>query len=166
MAANPQAMATSTKETEMAGPAPARPLSVAALPPFSNKSSTGALKTDLLRKCSPAAAVPVTVKIPDPITAPMPNATRLQTPSYFLSRLSSSSDEAISASMLFVRRSGFMRLGLALHLTFGHLPDLLLQGAARNACGALGLGRSFLAGSALQFLPFCFVGNVLGVHSS
>ena len=53
----------------------------------------------------PAAAVPVTVKIPEPITAPIPNATRLQTPRVFLRAFPGSSDAAISASMLFVRKS-------------------------------------------------------------
>ncbi len=89
----------------MAGPAPARPLNVAALPPFSSRSSTGAFNMDLPRKCSPAAAVPVTVKIPEPITAPIPNATMLHTPSVFLRALPGSSDAAISASMLLVRKS-------------------------------------------------------------
>src|SRR5216684_2006952 len=105
MAANPQAIATSTKEMEIAGPAPARPLSVAALPPLSSRSRTGAFKTDLAAKCSPAAAVPVTVKMPEPITAPIPNAIKLHTPSDFLSRRSGSSEAAINASMLLVRRS-------------------------------------------------------------
>src|SRR5579863_8156486 len=105
MAANPHAIATSTNEMEMAGPAPARPLNVAALPPFNSKSSTGAFKIDLPRKCSPAAAVPVTVKIPEPITAPIPSAIKLHTPSDFLRHLSGSSDAAISASILLVRKS-------------------------------------------------------------
>src|ERR1700678_4253556 len=107
MAANPQAMATNTKETEMAGPAPSRPLSVDAAPRLTSRSRTGALRTDLARKCSPAAAVPVTVKMPDPMTAPTPSAIKLQTPSDFFSRRSGSSEAAIRASMLLVRRSWF-----------------------------------------------------------
>src|SRR5271169_6804398 len=101
-------MATRTKDSDIAGPAPARPVSVAALPPFSNRSSTGALKADLPRKCSPAAAVPVTVKIPEPITAPIPSAIKLQTPSVFFRARSGSSEEAISASILLQRKSWLM----------------------------------------------------------
>ena len=54
---------------------------------------------------SPAAAVPVRMKMPEPITAPMPNAVRLHGPSVLRSRLSGCSEPAISASMLRVRRS-------------------------------------------------------------
>src|SRR5579883_866691 len=180
MAAKPQAIATSTNETEMAGPAPARPLSVAALPPFKSRSSTGALRIDLPRKCSPAAAVPVTVKIPDPITAPMPRAMRLPTPSDFLSRRSGSSEEAISASMLLVRRSEDMSSGvpvralsggsayklLALRLPLGHFSDFLLHRTARNPSSALGLGSGLLARGALDLLAFCLICYVFCVHSS
>jgi hypothetical protein len=44
-------------------------------------------------------AVPMTVKIPDPITAPMPSAVSDQGPSDFLSACSGSSDSRISLSM-------------------------------------------------------------------
>src|ERR1700733_7733128 len=108
MAANPQAIATNTKETEMDGPAPSRPLKVVALAPCNNRSRTGALKIDLAKKCSPAAAVPVTVKIPDPMTAPTPSAIKLHTPSDFFSRRSGSSEAAMRASILLVRRSWFI----------------------------------------------------------
>lgn len=47
----------------------------------------------------PAIAVPMTVKIPEPITAPMPNAVSDQGPSVFFSRCSGSSDSEISLSM-------------------------------------------------------------------
>ena len=52
----------------------------------------------------PAAAVPVSVKMPEPITAPIPSAVRLQGPKVRRSFLSGSSEAAISASMLLVRK--------------------------------------------------------------
>ncbi len=47
----------------------------------------------------PAIAVPMTVKMPEPITAPMPSAVSDQGPSDFLSAFSGSSDSRISLSM-------------------------------------------------------------------
>jgi len=47
----------------------------------------------------PAMAVPTTVKIPEPITAPMPSAVSDHGPSVFLSRCSASSESEISLSM-------------------------------------------------------------------
>ena len=47
----------------------------------------------------PAMAVPTTVKIPEPITAPIPNAVSDHGPSVFFSRRSGSSDSEISLSM-------------------------------------------------------------------
>src|ERR1035437_5816607 len=40
----------------------------------------GACRTDLKLSVSPAAAVPVRMNMPEPITAPMPNAVRLHGP--------------------------------------------------------------------------------------
>jgi hypothetical protein len=51
-------------------------------------------------------------------------------------------------------------------LALRHLLHSLLHGPASDAGGALGLRSRFLALRALQLLPFCFVGNVLGIHSS
>src|ERR1700733_15566384 len=48
---------------------------------------------------SPAMAVPTTVKIPEPITAPMPNAVSDHGPSVFLRQCSGSSESRISLSM-------------------------------------------------------------------
>src|SRR6266700_2122965 len=47
----------------------------------------------------PAMAVPMTVKIPDPITAPMPRAVNDQGPSDFFSACSGSSESLISLSI-------------------------------------------------------------------
>src|SRR4051812_28163642 len=46
------------------------------------------------------------MKMPEPITAPMPNAVRLHGPRVLARRLSGSSEAAISASMLLVRSAG------------------------------------------------------------
>jgi hypothetical protein len=47
----------------------------------------------------PAIAVPITVKMPDPITAPMPSAVSDHGPRVFLRRCSASSESEISLSM-------------------------------------------------------------------
>jgi hypothetical protein len=49
--------------------------------------------------CSPEMAVPITVKMPEPMTAPMPRAVSDQGPSVFLSACSGSSESRISLSM-------------------------------------------------------------------
>ena len=71
---------------EMAGPAPGRPkVPTAWLPPMS-KSRTGAFKIDGTSNLSPAAAVPVRVKMPEPTTTPIPRAIRLPSPRDFFRR--------------------------------------------------------------------------------
>ena len=47
---------------------------------------------ELMVELRPAAAVPVRVKMPEPITAPMPRAVRLQGPSDLRRRLPGSSE--------------------------------------------------------------------------
>ena len=47
----------------------------------------------------PAMAVPITVKMPDPMTAPMPSAVSDHGPSVFFSRCSASCESEISLSM-------------------------------------------------------------------
>jgi len=56
---------------------------------------------------SPAMAVPITVKIPEPITAPMPSAVSDQGPSVFFRQCSGSSESLISLSMDLVANSCF-----------------------------------------------------------
>ncbi len=56
---------------------------------------------------SPAMAVPTTVKIPEPITAPMPSAVSDQGPSVFLRQCSGSSESLISLSIDLVANSCF-----------------------------------------------------------
>jgi hypothetical protein len=57
----------------------------------------------------PAMAVPMTVKMPEPMTAPMPRAVSDQGPSVFFSRCSGSSDSEISLSMDLHAKSWFAR---------------------------------------------------------
>ena len=59
----------------------------------------GALSIEEVSNFWPAIAVPTTVKIPEPITAPMPSAVSDHGPSVFLSRCSGSSDSEISLSI-------------------------------------------------------------------
>ena len=56
---------------------------------------------------SPAIAVPTTVKIPEPITAPMPSAVSDHGPSVFLRQCSGSSESLISLSIDLVANSCF-----------------------------------------------------------
>jgi hypothetical protein len=52
-----------------------------------------------LGSCSPEIAVPITVKIPEPITAPMPSAVSDHGPRVFFSRCSGSSESRMSLSI-------------------------------------------------------------------
>src|SRR4051812_871463 len=106
------------------------------------------------------------MKMPEPMTAPTPKAVRLQGPRLRRSLWSACSDDAISASMLCVRRSLLMEpraltlssLALCQNLHF------FLHGAAVNGGGTLGLGGRFLAGGALQLLAFFGGFNVFRIH--
>src|SRR5690348_1304506 len=94
----------------MAGPAAGRPCmrTLEVLPcrtrPIS-RSMTCACRMEGTVKFSPAAAVPVRTKMPEPMIAPMPRAVRLHGPSVFLSRCSGCSASAISLSMDFLASS-------------------------------------------------------------
>jgi len=57
----------------------------------------------------PAIAVPMTVKMPEPMTAPMPRAVSDHGPSVFFRRCSGSSDSEISLSMDLQAKSWFGR---------------------------------------------------------
>ena len=95
---------TSRNEIVMAGPAPGRPMVEAACPPLVTRSSTVACSNESTFRTFPAVAVPVTVKMPDPMTMPTPRNARLHGPSVFLRRLEGSSEDAIRSSMLLVRK--------------------------------------------------------------
>src|SRR6266568_1063995 len=97
-------MATSKNEIAMEGPAGGRPcMRTAAVPPprrkFTIISSTCACRIDGAWKYSPAAAVPVSTKMPDPMMAPMPSAVSDHGPSVFCRRWPGDSDSKISLSM-------------------------------------------------------------------
>ena len=62
-------------------------------------SATGVLTTLVIDALLPEIAVPITVKMPEPITAPMPRAVSDQGPSVFLSACSGSSESRMSLSM-------------------------------------------------------------------
>src|SRR5712692_8037742 len=53
----------------------------------------------------PAMAVPITVKIPDPMTAPIPRDVRLSQPRVFFKRRSGSSESEINRSIFLTRNS-------------------------------------------------------------
>jgi hypothetical protein len=57
------------------------------------------LRIDVVSNFSPAIAVPTTVKMPDPITAPMPSAVNETGPSVFFNACSGLSDSEISLSI-------------------------------------------------------------------
>jgi hypothetical protein len=57
----------------------------------------------------PAIAVPMTVNMPEPMTAPMPSAVSDHGPSVFFSRCSGSSESEISLSMDLHAKSWFAR---------------------------------------------------------
>src|SRR5579884_1157856 len=158
-------MATSTNERVMAGPAPGRPMVEPACTPCSMRSSTGAWRMERMFSVLPAAAVPVRIKIPEPITAPTPNAVRLQGPRLLRSRLSGSSDARISASMLRVRKSLDTSRESALPLSLHHLLHFFLHRAARHSLRALRLRGRLLARRALQLFTLLRISNVLRIHS-
>jgi len=70
-------------DSAMAGPAPGRPKEVECVNKY---SSNGALRTEETSNFSPAIAVPITVKMPEPMTAPIPSEVRLIQPSDFFNR--------------------------------------------------------------------------------
>src|SRR5208282_1487535 len=98
------AIATRKNEIAMEGPAGGRPcISAPAVLPvrrkFAIRSSACACRMEGAWKYSPAAAVPVSTKIPEPIIAPMPSAVSDHGPSVLLSRVSGCSEPEISLSM-------------------------------------------------------------------
>src|SRR4029077_7120956 len=99
-----QAIATRKNEIAMEGPAGGRPcMSAPAKLPgrrkFTIRSSACACRMEGAWKYSPAAAVPVRTKIPEPMIAPMPSAVSDHGPRVLLSRVSGCSESEISLSM-------------------------------------------------------------------
>jgi hypothetical protein len=94
----------------MAGPAPGRPKVGERWIRYSSK---GALTIELNSNFCPAMAVPTTVKMPEPMTAPMPRAVSDQGPSVFFSRCSGSSESEMSLS-IDLRESSWLASALLL----------------------------------------------------
>src|SRR6202158_3551161 len=99
-----QAIATRKNEIAMEGPAGGRPcMSAPAKLPVRRKltirSSACACRMKGAWKYSPAAAVPVRTKIPEPMIAPIPSAVSDHGPSVLLSLVSGCSESEISLSM-------------------------------------------------------------------
>ncbi|MGA3101107.1 MAG: hypothetical protein ABSD61_04515 [Terracidiphilus sp.] len=65
-----------------------------------------------LGNCSPEIAVPMTVKMPEPMTAPMPSAVSDQGPSVFFSACSGSVESLMSLSIDFRAKNWLGRAGL------------------------------------------------------
>src|SRR5258708_6762714 len=97
-------MATRKREIEMEGPAGGRPcISAPAVLPvrrkFTIRSSACACRIEGAWKYSPAAAVPVRTKIPEPMIAPIPSAVSDHGPRVLLSLVSGCSESEISLSI-------------------------------------------------------------------
>src|SRR5262245_20362737 len=116
----------------------------------------------------PAAAVPVTVKMPEPMTMPTPKNARAQGPSDFFKRWDGSSDDWMSSSIDLVRVSdmekgrawGRFPTCLPLALALDHLLDLAFHRSARHIRGPLAQRSGFLARRAFQLLAFGSVFDV------
>lgn len=76
------------------------------------KSNTGELRMEDASKRCPAMAVPMTVKMPEPMTAPIPSAVSDNGPRVFRRLWAGSSDSRISLSMDFVAKICFDRAWL------------------------------------------------------
>ena len=72
---------------------------------FTIRSSTCACRIEGASKCSPAAAVPVSTKMPEPMMAPMPSAVSDHGPKCLFEPMPGASDSAISLSMDLQQRS-------------------------------------------------------------
>src|SRR6267154_2456815 len=71
------------------------------------KSRRGALRMEEVSNFCPAIAVPMTVKIPEPMTAPIPSAVSETGPSVFFRRRSGCSESDISLSIDLQQKSWF-----------------------------------------------------------
>src|ERR1019366_8384706 len=93
------------------------------------------------------------MKMPEPITAPIPMAVRLHGPKVRRSFFSGSSEAAMSASILFVRKM------LTVAAPECEFPALSACAGPEPGDGSFSFRRR-----ALQFLAFNGVGEVLRIH--
>jgi hypothetical protein len=89
-------MATRTREMARAGPAPGRP---ATAPWWRRRSMMGEPFQSVILEGLPPMAVPMTVKMPEPMTMPTPRAVRETGPRDFLRECSGRSESEMSLSM-------------------------------------------------------------------
>jgi hypothetical protein len=68
-------------------------------------------------------AVPITVKMPEPMTAPMPSAVSDQGPRVFLSACEGSAESLISLSMDLRAKNWLGRAGLLADAAFSYQPS-------------------------------------------
>ena len=120
-----------TKDSAMDGPAPGRPKEAEWYIKYSNR---GALRMDFTWSFWPAIAVPTMVKIPEPITAPIPRDVRLSQPSDFFNRTSAFSESDNSWSMPLQRKRGVATRTLRSHPR--ELKPACRIRCARWDCGA------------------------------
>ena len=81
------------------------------------------MKIEEISSFSPAMAVPITVKLPEPMTAPIPSEVRLSQPSVFFRLRSELSESAISLSMSLTRNNcDPITFSLCSGQLFGPLP--------------------------------------------
>src|ERR1700739_2184218 len=117
------------KDSAIAGPAPGRPNEVECVIRYCNR---GAFNIEETCSFCPAIAVPTTVKIPEPITAPMPSDVRLSHPSDFFNRISAFSESDSNWSMLLQRNSGDATQALRSHPRPGASPQLAAHPVSRR----------------------------------
>jgi len=88
-------------------------------------------------KCCPAMAVPMTVKMPEPMTAPMPRAVSDQGPSVFLRECSGCSESLSSLSIDLRAKSWEGRIDLLVAHARGALPTAYnpLPRKGGSSCG-------------------------------
>src|SRR5258708_25268593 len=103
----------------------------------------------------PAMAVPMTVKIPDPITAPIPSAVSETGPSVFFRRRSGACESEIRLSMELQKKSWFSDVRIDVRIEVRTVPGgpdsgsgkrLMSPEVLRNPTSAQALGRQSFAG--------------------
>jgi len=84
---------------------------------------SGVSATVGLGSCSPEMAVPTMVKIPEPMTAPMPSAVSDQGPRLFFSARSGSSESLMSLSIDLRAKNWLGSAGLLAIAAFSYQPS-------------------------------------------
>src|SRR5437660_2992900 len=98
-------------------------------------STSGALRIEEASNFWPAIAVPTIVKMPEPMTAPMPKEVRLSQPRDFFRRSSAPSQSEMSLSMFLRRKRDEATQALRAHPGDSNVP--CLPEAVLDACHTL-----------------------------